>query len=59
MDDGRVFLADRPLNVYTTSQVRDVLEEARRLECMTRSSCGILDTAVRKLDSLNCGRMDT
>lgn len=58
MMDERVFVGDKPMNVYTSAQVRDVLEEAHRLECVMRLGGALMGVAVRKLDSLNSGRMD-
>lgn len=46
------------VNAYTDVQVRDILEEAHRLECSMRTFGAIMGIAVRKLDSLKYGRMD-
>jgi hypothetical protein len=45
-------------NVYTSAQVNDILNEARRLECVLHLRQTLMAMAVRKLDSLNSGRMD-
>jgi len=57
MDSQHIQVGGKPMSVYTAAQVRDVLDEANRLD-RRGIGCIVVDAAVRKLDSLNQGRMD-
>lgn len=59
MDKGFIDATGRPINIYSMPQIRDVLDEARRLECLAGNGYDFVTPAVHKLDSLNSGRMDT
>lgn len=58
MQGDRILGMAEAVNAYTDVQVRDILEEAHRLECSMRTFGAIMGIAVRKLDSLKYGRMD-